>query len=302
MKKIIYCIATLAASLALTACMDSDDSIADRLFDDDWDDPDLTESPYGNNDIEETNVVTIAELKDMYFGSSSSAYDTIRITDSVQIKATVTANDIAGNIYNEVCVEDETGGIIICISQGGLFGYLPVGEEILVDLYGLYIGHYGSQPQIGTPYTNSSGRTFPSRMIRTTWQEKFKITGNTNAVTPKEFDLDSISNETYVKNNCGRLMVVKGVEMAYADGTTPWASEDDKDAGNGVSQSIRYNGKTSSSFVVRSSTYADFAADPMPTGTINITGLFTVYASNPSSYGYTWQILLRDIDDVEEVE
>ena len=305
MKKIFSSIATIAIlCLALSACMGGEDNAIENLFSDDWDEPDLDESPYGNNDLEETNVVTIAELKDMYFGTSSSAYDTTRITDDVQIKAIVTANDIAGNIYNEVCVEDETGGIIICIAQGGLCGYLPVGQEILVSLQDLYIGHYGSQPQIGTPYTNSSGRTFPSRMNRTMWQEKFKLIGDANPyqVEPKEFDLDSISNETYVKNNCGRLMIVKGVSMSRADGTTPWASEDDKDSGNGVSQNIKYNGKSSSSFVVRSSTYADFAADPMPTGTINITGLFTVYASNPSSYGYTWQILLRDIDDVEEVE
>lgn len=304
MLRMITYIAVVATALTLGACMAGEDDALDRLFSDDWDEPDLDETPYGNNDLEETNVITIAELKSMYFGSSWSAYDTIRITDDVQIKGRVTANDIEGNIYNEICLEDETGGVIICVSQGGLFGYMPVGQQLLVSLQGLYIGHYGSQPQIGTPYTNSSGRTFPSRMARTIWQEKFKILGSADAslVQPKVFDLDSIANEDYVKANCGRLMIVKGVSMANADGTTPWASEDDKDSGNGVSQNIRYNGKSSSSFVVRSSTYADFAADPMPTGTINITGLFTVYASNPSSYGYTWQILLRQSSDVEEVE
>ena len=300
MKTIYYSI-MLSACFLMCGCMGGEDTIG---FDEDWDDPSNEESPYGNNDLEATNVVTIAALKDMYFGSSTSAYDTIKITDEVQIEGIVTANDIAGNIYNEICLEDETGGIIICISQGGLCGYLPVGQEILVDLQDLYIGHYGSQPQIGTPYTNSSGRTFPSRMNRTTWQEKFKLIGDADAslVTPKEFDVDSMDNEDYVKANCGRLMIVRDVEMASADGETPWADEDDKDSGNGVSQTIKVNGKSNSDFVVRTSTYADFAADPMPTGTLNITGLFTVYASNPTRYGYTWQIVLRDITDVEEVE
>ena len=300
MKKTLYSLAIATACFLYTGCMGGEDI----GFDDDWSAPDNSESPYGNNDLEEGNVVTIAELKSMYFGSSSEAYDTIKITDAVQIKGVVTGNDIGGNIYNEVCVEDETGGILVCISQGGLNGYLPVGQEILIDLQDLYIGHYGSQPQIGTPYTNSSGRTFPSRMNRTLWQTKFKLIGDADpgSVEPTEFDTDMISDEDYITENCGRLMIVKGVTMAAADGTAVWSSDDDADSGNGVSRTIKVDGKSNSKFVVRTSTYADFAADIMPTGTINLTGIFTVYASNPSSYGYTWQILLRDGNDVEEVD
>lgn len=76
-----------------------------------------------------------------------------------------------------MAVDDGTGAILICISQGGLFGYLPVGQEILVNLKDLYIGTYGYQPQIGTPYTNASGKTFPSRMNKTVWQQHFKLMG-----------------------------------------------------------------------------------------------------------------------------
>lgn len=278
---------------AVTSCMD-----------DDWNDPTGDTAPYGNNDLQETNVVTIADLKSTYFGNTDNANDTIRITDDVQIKGIVTANDIEGNIYNEICVEDATGGILVCISQGGLWGYLPVGQEILIDLKDLYIGHYGSQPQIGTPYTNSSGRTFPSRMNRTLWQTKFKLIGTADAskVQPVEFDLSKIADKDYIKANCGRVMVVKGVEMAEADGTKVWASEAEKDAGNGVSRTIKVNGRENSNFVVRSSTYADFAASVMPQSKINITGLFTVYATQPDRYGYTWQILLRQASDVETAE
>lgn len=73
-----------------------------------------------------------------------------------------------------------------------------------------------------------------------------------------------------------------------------------------MSRSIAVNGEVPmsgsyASFVVRSSTYADFAAQVMPTGKINLTGIFTVYANDPKKYGYTWQILLREGSDVEVI-
>lgn len=301
MKKTKYIKFLLAALLlggVATSCMD-----------DDWKDPNGTNVPFGNNAIVEdtTKIITIKDLKAKTVDnlSSSVANDTIRINDDWQLKVRVTGNDIQSNIYNEVAVEDESGeGLIICISKGGLFGILPVGQEILVNLKGLYIGIYGNNVQIGTPYTNTSGRTFPSRMSFNTWNEHFKILGTADAskVVAEEFDVTKLKDEQYIKSHRGKLMTLKNVEMDGADGKTAWAPEADKDNGNGVSRTVKINGKAQSLMVVRSSSYADFAAKAMPTGKINITGVFTVYATNPSRYGYTWQILLRSIDDVEEVK
>ena len=296
---LIACVCAL-----MTGCMAGED----YGFDTDWSAPN-TDNAYGNPEIQETNVITVKELLDRYVNLMTAANDTTMIREDVQIKVIVTGNDIEGNIYNEVAVKDETGAILICIAQGGLYGYLPVGKEILVDLKGLHIGLYGNQPQIGVAYTNSSGKTFPSRMNRNIWQKHFKYVdaGFTHEVTPEEFDVTRMQDVEYVKACRGKLMTVKGVTMAEADGVKVWASEAEKDAGNGVSRSIAVNGKVPmsgnyASFVVRSSTYADFAAQVMPTGKINLTGIFTVYANNPDRYGYTWQILLREGTDVEIAE
>lgn len=288
-------VAFLLVGLMATSCMDGD-----------WDAPDTQTAPYGNNSLTESNVITIKQLKDLTVNkvSESTANDTIRITEDWQLKARVTANDIQGNIYNEVALEDESGeGILVCIQKGGLYSFLPVGQQILLNLKDLYIGKYGNMPQIGTPYTNSSGRTFPSRMNFNTFCEHFKILGKADAslVQAEEFNVDSLRDVNYVKSHRGKLMTLKNVQLDAADGKKGWAPEDEKDAGNGVSRTVRINGKAQSLMVVRSSSYADFAVTPMPTGKVNLTGIFTVYATNPSRYGYTWQILLRSIDDVEEV-
>ena len=43
------------------------------------------------------------------------------------------------------------------------------------------------------------------------------------------------------------------------------------------------------------SNYADFAANPLPTGKINVTGIM-------KRYNRTWEIIIRTLDDVEEVK
>lgn len=298
MKYIKFLVAALLLGGIATSCMD-----------DDWNDPTGENAPFGNNNIVEDNskIISIKELKAKTVDKfeASVANGLVEITEDWQLKARVTGNDIQGNIYNEVAVEDESGeGLLICIQKGGLYGFLPVGQEILVNLKGLYIGLYGNNVQIGMPYTNSSGRTFPSRMAFNIWNEHFKILGTADAskVQPEEFDVTKLKDVAYIKSHRGKLMTLKNVEMAKADGKLAWAPEADKDAGNGVSRTVIINGKAQSLMVVRSSSYADFAAKAMPTGKVNLTGIFTVYATNPSKYGYTWQILLRSDSDIEEVK
>lgn len=283
--------------------------LATSCMDDDWNDPTGEVAPYGNNDIveDDAKMISIKELKAKTVDliPSSQANDTVRITEDWQLKVRVTGNDIQGNIYNQIAVQDESGeGLLICIQKGGLFGFLPVGQEILVNLKGLYIGIYGNNVQIGVPYTNTSGRTFPSRMNINVWNEHFKILGAADAskVVPEKFDVSKLKDVAYVKSHRGKLMTLENVEMDGADGKLAWAPEADKDAGNGVSRTVKINGKAQSLMVVRSSTYADFAAKAMPTGKVNLTGIFTVYATNPSKYGYTWQILLRSDSDIEDVK
>lgn len=289
MKKIKYikfAMAALLLGLSMNSCMD-----------DDWDDPTGDVAPYGNNNLQETNVMTIAELKDKYATAIDSRNDTVRITENVQIKARVVGNDLGGNIYNYVALDDGTSGLIINVAQGGMWAYLPIGQEILVELKDLYIGTSNYQPQIGTPYISfdddgNPQYASPGRMNRTTWQEHFKIVGSADpeTVTPVEVDMSRVNNEDYMQSLIGRLIEVKGVTLTDADGYKTFAPEEDV-TGNGVSREI--NG--SSSFVVRTSTYADFAATVMPQGSVDISGILT-------RYGTTWQLVMRTIDDIKQAE
>lgn len=291
MKNIKYLLMLVLACSLFTGCMD-----------DDWDTPnaEALNKAYGNQEIAETNVITIGSLKEQYesvINASTNSYE--QITEDVQIKGRVVGNDIGGNIYNEVSIDDGTGAILICISQGGLFSYLPVGQEIVVDLKGLYIGGYGKQAEIGMPYTNAKGNSYVSRMSRVLWNKHFKLTGVADAskVVAEEFDVSKHTNDDYLIANNGKLMTIKNVEFTNADGKTTFAPSDEKDAANSVNRGLSQNGKAipTSSLVVRTSSYADFAAKQLPTGKLNITGVFTRYRT-------TWQILIRDERDIQPAE
>ena len=86
-------------------------------------------------------------------------------------------------------------------------------------------------------------------------------------------------------------MKIEGVEFTQADGKVNFANEEEKDPANCVERSL----KGLNNVVVRTSTYAKFAANKLPQGKVNITGLFTRYNNK-------WQILCRTADDIEVVK
>lgn len=299
MKSIKYLklfLMTLVLGLTATSCMD-----------DDWKDPTGDTPAFGNNNLVETNVVSIEQLKKDYGLTPENVNkhinDTMRIADGLQIKGVVTGHDVEGNIYNEIAVDDGSAGIIICIAQGGLCGQLQIGQEILIDLGGLYIGAYRSQPQIGVPYTSTSASgqksTYPSRIARADWQNRFKLLGAPDAskIKLQTFDRSKVKDQNYVYSMSGRLVKVSNISFDKADGKTTFAPEDEgKTTGFGVMRSFK--GYTTKEFGIRTSCYADFAAMPLPSGNLNVTGVLTCYKSS-DKYDATVQLLLRQYSDIE---
>ena len=280
MKKITYIILACLCCI-VTGCKDGD-----------WDNPGKTTADtFGNNALQETNVVTIQELKDMYKSTLAQQYGLTEIGKDLQIKGRVLGNDIEGNIYSKVVIDDGTGAIMISVGEGGLFAYLPVGQEILVDLSKLWIGTYGYQPQIGVYYENASGKTNVGRISRALWNQSYKLIGTPDAskVTPIVFDASKAKDANYMSENVGRLMTIEGVTLKNANGKTVWAAEADAQ-GNQTEVNQGITGL--SNVYVRTSTYADFANSVIPSGKVNITGIFTRYGSD-------WQIYLRTADDVK---
>ena len=279
MKELKYIIMVLVCTL-LASCMG-----------DDYDAPDLKEPPYGNKQLTETNVLSIKQLKAKY-NSAIASNGMEEITEDVQIKGWVTGNDIEGNQF---ALQDETGAIIISVAQGALYGYLPVGQELLISLKGLKIGGNGNQGQIGGVYTNKrTGQLQVGRLNRYVWERHYKLIGSAQPgkIEPTVFDVSKMSDGLYMAEHCGKLMTLKNVRLKEANGKAVFAPNDGSATLIAKAVNRTLAGISSSKMVIRTSTFADFANQPMPTGTVDITGIFTRYRD-------TWQILLRSADDIK---
>lgn len=295
MKKIKF-IALAFLALTLGSCMG-----------DGYADPDLTEkvpaAPYGNNSLREKNVISIADLKTQFASVVNSSTDAYKLIEKdMMIKAVVTGNDVSGNIYNQVSVQDKSGAIIIAINGSGLSGYLPVGQEILINLKGLYIGNYRKLPQIGGVNTKlSDGSLGIGKIERAIWNEHFKILNpgeaDASTVVPEEFDLTKLTDAAYMEANVCKLMTLKKVKFASANGTNVWAPGDTNTSLELINAET--GKKISSNLVVRNSGYSKFANEVVPQGVLDITGILTRYYKKDKD---TWQIVLRSTDDLKASE
>ena len=265
-----------------------------------WDEPEKTagEIGLGNKYLQETNVISIAQLKQNYSAQINTDYRNgtpYKLIDKdLQIKGVVTGNDISGNLYNKISVDDGTGAIIIAIGEGGLRGKFPVGTELLINLRGLSVGSdKGKQATIGTPYfqnykTNTGDTTqvsFVSRMSLHLWNQHYKIIASGKSVQPIEYNSTwSIASNGLLYG--GKLVTIKNVTFRGADGKKKYY-----DASNKGSVYFTQYGN---SIYLYNSQYASFAGNPLPTGTVNVTGIMI-------RYNNTWELIIRNINDVEEV-
>ena len=280
MKRHSFIIALMAGFFAMTSCQDKD-----------WETPEglATEPPYGNNTLVAGTTTTIAQLQSKYASViSNSSYQ--QITDDLWLRCVVTGNDFGGNIYKQISVQDETGGIIIGINGSDQGALMPVGQKLLISLKDLCIGCYGQQAQIGDEYNGSIGR-----MSTKKWEEHVRIlpSHDMSQIDTLDFDIAMDKNRY-----AGHLVRLKDVMIGDADGTTTLAPE--YKAGttltyNGSTNGYVHhslNGESMNALVLRTSTYADFASLVIPTEPVTLYGIATRYNS-------TWQILIRAADDIK---
>lgn len=266
----------------LTSCMDGD-----------WDDPttdnNVTEF-YGNSSITENEAwhISVADLKAKYKSITDATNKFAEITEDLQLKGFVTVNDLGGNVSQQIVLEDGTGRIVIGITDNSIYAYLNPGQEILVNLKGLYIGGYGKQPQIGypstgrNPATSSYGVTRIGRIPKEMWYERFHAVSAPDASRVDTLDFDpDWSKDVYA----GCIVRMKDVTLSGADGKRVLAPIAESDAGNSVNVTL------SNGITLRTSTYADFSQMVMPTGKVTVYGLL-------SRYNSTWQIALRYQTDI----
>lgn len=280
MKKQSYIIALVAGVFAFASCQDKD-----------WDIPEGI--PYGNNSLEAGTTVTIAELQSTY-ASVISSDNYKQITEDLWLRCVVNGNDYGDNLYKQLSVQDETGGIIIGINGSDLGAFMPVGQKLLISLKDLYIGGYGNMAQIGGLYNGGLGR-----MEVTDWKQHVRLImdGMPEAQDFGSMKVDTINfdpNKTMAQQS-GRVVRLSGVTISREG--TPVIAPDDGSVSlvsNCVNRTLS-GGNAGNKCVLRTSTYATFKGASLPNGPVELYGIATIYRG-------TWQILARTQSDLTWVK
>ncbi|MCM1110093.1 MAG: DUF5689 domain-containing protein [Clostridium sp.] len=232
---------------------------------------------------------TILDLKTQYWSTDRNYADTIGLTPEgkhVIISGRVISSDSTGNIYKSLVIQDKTAAIAISLDTTKLYNYFPVGEEVIIDMTGQYVGKYNGLFQMGQPepYQNTYEISFMKYY-------KFRQAGSPNGL-PNVKDIDTLtttisqikswtSQDSIIKYQ-SRLIRLNDVSFV-GGGTLTWA-----DNGSNTNRELRDSqGKT---VTVRNSGYASFGRNLMPAGKGDVVCIL-------SYYGTDWQILFRSAMD-----
>ena len=248
----------------------------------DYDTPDVLHDIYMSDTEATGTTTTLAAVKEAY-------------------RENITGNqhDITGNIYQSIYVRSGDDAISIGINDNSLWTTYPVGTHVKVNLNGLYIGSYGNLAKIGAPYTTTGGNKRLGGMTKFKAPTNIEVIGfNKDAyeVQPVLVDNDWLAQKASNTNQMHKwspmLVRVEDAEIKGYNNRKVYAVYDDRDAGNGVNNTIILDGKN---YTLRQSALSSFSSEPIPQGKVNVTAVLT-------RYGDTWQFTLRSADDVTPAE
>lgn len=260
---------------------------------------------------------TIAELKTQFMGELALECPVKDETTGEHyiVKGRVISSDATGNIYQTLVIQDETAALPFTIRRASLYDEYHIGQEIVVDLTGLWVGRYNNLFQIGwlgEPYQGSPQLTF---MDYDLFASHTQLNGLPNLNVkyvamdaPRPSDSmycilttpDQLAGVTALSPECvelqSQLVQFRNVEIDGAGVETYAPYQETVN---------RYFHSTSSQteIIMRNSGYSTFYNDILPVGTGSVTGILSWYGSGSADSRRPnavqgWQLLIRGLYDV----
>ncbi|MCW3078077.1 MAG: hypothetical protein JWO32_2686 [Bacteroidetes bacterium] len=205
-----------------------------------------------------------------YVTASPSPTRLFKFSNDASVTGTVTADEISGNIYKSVYIQDATGTLQVkLLNSGGLF----VGDLIRINLRDVILDDYGKMVQLDSVDIEKSA---------------VKISSG-NVVTPAKATFNQLTqlNGAGLSNFQGKLVLLDSVEFNLASKNQMFS-----DPINKVSVDRILENSAKSTITVRTSGYANFAGNIIPCGNGSIVGIV-------SQFNGTIQLLIRDVKEVK---
>jgi len=210
------------------------------------------------------------------------------------ITGIVTSTDQFGSCYKEIFFQDTTGGLSIRIANTSYYAKYRIGQRIFVKAKGLYLGNYVSGSrygfyQIGLFGNDNGGMEY----ISASKENQHIFRSNYPEPQPKPKIIKSKKDIVMgIGGDYHTLVILENCSFTQANGKTKYFEP--SGTSTTISRPIQLSDGTTAE--ARISAYCSFANDTLPVGTLNITGLLTMFGNNDQ---VTHQIIIRSINDVE---
>lgn len=225
--------------------------------------------------------------------SASSSVKNYETDDAIE--GYVISSDEAGNFYKKIYLQnaEKTAGISLAINKIGLYTEFPVGSKIQLRLKGLSMQINNGGLEVGyQQYTGSSGKITVGSMPELIYQKHlYKL----DEPLKTEAELSKINNSVKVLKinaNVNQLITLQNVSFEKKSvGKTFHLSENDTYQGTNINL-VDFEGVK---LAFRTSRYAKFASDEVPSGTFTVTGVLT-------KYGTSYQFLISNILNISDLK
>lgn len=219
------------------------------------DTPPIHEIPAGS-------ILTINDLWKMYSNTS------ISFTSDYSVYAVVTADEGNGNLYKNIFVQDNTGGIQVrLLSSGGLYQ----GDSIRISLKGTVLSNYKGTMQLDSVDVDKN----------------VVVQKQGVEITPQIVTIRQIVDDTAsIRLLQSKLVKLENIEFLCSDLGNTYA-----DAVNQKSVDRYIVSCDSDMVIVRTSGYANFAGEKVPEGNGSLVAIV-------GEYNGTKQLTLRSLPEV----
>lgn len=229
-------------------------------------------------------TMSVLEFKQKFWNANPNSCEQIGLDangDSIILRGRVVSSDSAGNIYKSLVLRDETAALAFSINSSNLYKSYQYGQEIVVNVTGMYVGTYRSLFQVGgngsTETTFGDSELFANQTVPAGWSDPAAVVPQTVTLD----DLKTIKSSTEgLQEWQSQLVRIDG--LTFENAGQQFAPDQNENRYLRDENGNRVN--------LRCSSYAKFAKDVIPSGTGSIVGILSYYGSSASNAD--WQVLL----------
>jgi hypothetical protein len=225
---------------------------------------------------------SIKDIKLRYTGGNP-----VEITDDVILEGIVSCDDRSGNYYQQIAIQDATGGILLRIAGSNHYNNFPVGRQVFVKCKGLYLGQYNGTLQLGGGIDPAFASQGGVTLIANNLQDQYLVKGALNQpLVPQVVTVAQLTTSLQDKY-VSTLVKLEGFQFSSNDLSKNYAEDDQ--SGNRIINGC--TNPTTNRITLRTSNYCNFATLRVAQGNGDIIGVY-------SFFGPTKQFTIRDTTDV----